>query len=269
MVTSISRKRQVANIFKFLLKEPLLNSERLEPIIILAGRRTGSTLLSSYLGSLPSIHSQGELLNPDIYPFLGLFSRIPVGKQLALLYLKSSSLNSPSCVPSFKLIFEHLEMLSISLEDLQEAFPLAKFIIVYRHSLLESYVSLLKARKTREWFSTKADLEKEDFRFTLDANDFLDFCKDAKSKYKKCGSAGITKNSVVIEYQELASNPKALFQEKLCPFLGIEFQPIKTSLKKQSKGSISTLITNFDEIHKVLENQITSIDFDHKSGTFM
>lgn len=249
-------------------KALLFRSENLKPVIVLSCPRTGSTLLSSYLGSLEKIEIQGEILNPNIYPFFEFLAKTPFSRQIALLKLKLSAAKNSSKIQSYKLTFGHLNRLKLSLEDLQKTFPSARFIAIYRHSLLDSYISLIRAKKRQEWFTTKSNSNFNENKFLVKKNEFLEFCHKTKTNYKTCNLVDLTDRILILEYQELCDAPQAIFKEKICPFLGVKYKPVQTSLKKQITCSAMDLIANSDEIREILNDRIEFLEFNPDRGGF-
>lgn len=234
-------------------------------VIILCSPRTGSTLLSSYLNSLKAFRSYGEVLNPQIYPFFGKITNFPYKRFLALLKIRFILSQGNSSV---KLIFSQLEKLGIDLGDLQTSFPSARFLIIYRKSLLDCYISSLRAQETREWSSKSNNVEPPNATFQIDKDAFLNFCHQVKSAYLKCNSESLLTRSLVIEYEELAADPQNLFAREICPFLDVSYVPVKSRLRKQIQTPLSQLIENFDEMSDLLSSKDTLLHFDRDNREF-
>ena len=135
----------------------------------------------------------------------------------------------------------------MTLDDVVNYFPNAKFIILYRKSLLEQFVSLKIAEKTDRWEWTRDFVLPESLR--VDVGEFMEFCRRTKEFYEKVARAPWIRNcSLVLEYEELISDPQKIFDSKIFPFLGLPSHPVSTSMVKQNTKSMETIVENFEEV---------------------
>jgi len=221
---------------------------------------------STYLDSINSFKSYGEILNPEIYPFFQKVANLPFKKSLALFKAKSILREHNS---SIKLIFQQLDYLKITLEDLLTHFPSAKFIVIYREHLINSYISYLRAKVTQEWNSRfPKNTVSEKLSFCVDRDDFLQFCDRARAAYSQCHIGGFWGRSVVINYECLVDQPQRLFDDTIFPFLGAAATPINSPLTKQITTPLSELIENFDAVKDMLELPEVRLQFDETTQRF-
>lgn len=236
-----------------------------QAVIVLCAPRTGSTLLSSYLDGLHGLKSYGEILNPETYPFFGDSVKFPFKGQLALFKIQSTLAETRG---SIKLIFGHLERIGLTPRDVQSRFPSAHYIVLYRRSLIDAYISLLKAQKTQTWASKSKASASQRFSVHLDEEDFKAFCQRAKRLYMNCNFELLLQRAIVLEYQALSAHPQLIFEKTICPFLDIPYRPVQSSLKKQIEVPLAQTIENFDEVQPLFNASEAVLNFDLEAGGF-
>ena len=140
--TKLVRKRSVHHARIFFTYH--LKKEAKEPVFVLAARRTGSNLLLSYLNSVPGVSFALEILNESTY--YGIRSQF-VSKNAVLRHVAYSLNACENKVCGTKILKTQLETHRIGMDDLTRCFPNARFIILYRKSLVDQFVSLKIAEK--------------------------------------------------------------------------------------------------------------------------
>lgn len=256
----------MVKLIRFLLRGFSNKEVEGDAIIILSSGRSGSTLLSSYLNSLKSIKSHGEILNPEVYPSNQLIDKLPFFETMTLARIKAFLNSEINCIDAVKIIFGQLR--NISLERLYKNFPKVKFIILYRANLLETYVSLLRARKTQEWFTKDDKSETNDDRFLVRKDELLEFCRRLKGRHINLNETLLLSNALVVSYKELSNNPETLFSKKICPYLNIKYKPVRSALKKQMRKPLREAIENFHEIEGLINSPAAILNFDDTSKRF-
>ena len=215
-----------------------------EPVFIITVRRTGSNLLLEYLNSIPGVSFAPEVLNKSM--FYGLRAR-HVSKAAALRHIRHSINDCAHRICGGKLVKVHLDAHRITLEDLKKSFPQARFIILYRESLLEQFVSLKIAETTNRWQST--DTLTLHAPIHVDKGELEEYCKKMKAFYEEILEKTWLENcSLVLGYEELAANVQKTFDEKIFPFLGLPVSRVNCRLKKQNTRRLSETIDNYNEI---------------------
>jgi hypothetical protein len=259
-------KRQ-PNLLQLFLTSLWSNSDDQKGIIVLGFARTGSSLLLSYLDNLlEHSNNYGEVINPEIYPVLKKISKLPFSfKKYLALFKIQNALREEGLV---KLLINHLERFEITPNDLHTHFPLAKFIIIYRSSLIDCYISWLRAKKTGEWFTIKDAVNAKGINLSIKKDEFINFCQKVKKSYIDYNLSALLEHSLVIEYEKLAYFPQEIFQTEICPFLNIDYQPVISHLKKQITEPLSNLITNFEEITQLIDSKNIRLEFDRHSKNF-
>ena len=247
--TKLVRKRS-AHRFKIFLKYHL-KKESKEPVFIITTRRTGSNLLLDYLNSIPNVFFAGEVLNRDMA--YGLRGRL-ITKRSVLRHIAHSINNCEHKICGAKFVKVHLDIHNIGIADLKKLFPNARFIVLYRQSLLEQFVSLKIAEITDTWHW------KESFALPpsihVSVPEFKEFCKQIKRFYGEVFESDLLNNcSTVISYEELQTDPQKVSNETIFPFLGLRPCAVSTNLKKQNTKPLSEIVENYEEVAGFIEDQ--------------
>lgn len=133
-------------------------------LFILSSLRSGSSLLASYLESTQQVAWKGEILhqhNPANKTTRWLRHVPPLRRQrafsIARRVLHKERLNLS--LRAAKLHREHMERCQIRLEHVEQAFPTAQYILIYRESILAQFVSLKVARASQRFSRRKSDAD--------------------------------------------------------------------------------------------------------------
>ena len=122
-------------------------------IFVLATPRSGSNLLIDYLNRMPGVYSLTEVLSAWL-PTGPWKCHTPPAAAIRHLRYSLQTLKTPA--RGCKVMLEELDYCRLTVDTLAEAFPESKFLILYRQSLAQQYVSLradLAARPER-WTET-------------------------------------------------------------------------------------------------------------------
>jgi len=212
-----------------------------DPLFVLAPMgRSGSHLLVSYLDSLPSVAMVGEALNPN--ESFGIRRRM-VGRRRALRHLAAVLGRLDGPVRGVKIIGHQLEQRRLRVADLNQRFPRARYIVIYRQALLEQYVSMLVARATGVW-SSKGGVF--DGHVQVNPSDFQVFAREHKERQLEL-TKDLTSH-VTIAYEELRADPEGVFADVVCPFLGMRYSQISTGLNKRVDRPLHDVITNWADV---------------------
>lgn len=215
---------------------------------ILCAPRTGSTLLTSYLNCHPAVFFETELLS-QTHP-KGLRSRW-TSKSAAFNHLRHvlNYLDHPIC--GAKLMFPHFQMRGISLSELQNEFPKAQWLVLYRRNILDQYLSHKIAWNTALWTQRRGTNRPslENIRVRLNAKHALEYRDWVLSSYQETlDTEGICKRSIWISYEDLVADSQKLLNGVIFPFLGVNPCQTRTSLTKQNIWNYPELISNYEEI---------------------
>ena len=225
----------------------------ISPLFVIAGARSGSTLLLSNLRSLPEFSVTGEILNPWI--FYGIRRRM-ISRGTVIRHIKYS-LNSPdSLMPVAKILFEHLNLFHLTIDDLHAAFPAARFIVLYRRALGQQFVSYVRARESDQWWHV-SESELDETAVHVDPEELRRYCADTKRFYADLGERDwLRRLGIALAYEDLVADPDGFFRDVLCPFLEIPACKVETRLKKQATGTLPEMVSNFEEVREALSEEL-------------
>ena len=216
-------------------------------LLVVGAGRSGTSLLTSYLHSLPDVSMRGEVLNP----------RTPQGRKAthrgaARRHIRVSLNSQPGLVGGVKITLQQLRLHGLTTRDLFDLFPNPKFLVIYRRSLAEQYVSHQIARRTGSWqLTTAAARPKEVVR--VNPNDFVRFCAEIREGYEWFLTHQFVRDrALVVRYEELVEDSDTLFREGICPFLRIEHHPVSTGFRRQNPYPLREKVENFAQVRELL-----------------
>ena len=247
--TKLLRKRTWYR-FRIFLKYYFHRSEK-EPVFVVAKRRSGSNLCLSYLNSAPSLNFYPpEPLNPQMY--YGIREE-NISKKTVLNHLAYTLNDNPKKICGFKMLFIRLLKHRLTLDDIRGRFPGAKFLILYRRSLLEQFVSLKIAEATDRWQWSRDFVLPETLK--VDPAEFKEFCVETRQFYEKILQfPWIRTCAQVIGYEDLAADPQRVFDTKVFPFLGVPSFPVSTTMVKQNTRPLEALVENFEQVRRLAKD---------------
>lgn len=223
------------------------NREDRQAVFIIATRRSGSNLLTGYLNSIPGVTIGPEILNSSMY--YGLRERF-ISKRAVLRHIRHSLNAYRKRICGAKLLAVQMEHYGITMEDLKRHFPNARFIVLYRKSLLDQFISLKIAERTDCWQQLYGETVPEPLSsIAVNTEEFKAFAEFVPKFY-----AGIFANewmkerSVCVSYEELKDDAQRVFQEKIFGFLGTTRPILLSRYIKQNRRPVSEVVRNFDEI---------------------
>ncbi len=253
--TKLIRKRS-AYRFKIFLKYHLNRKEK-ESVFIIATRRTGSNLLLDYLNSIPNVSFAPEILNKSMA--YGIRRRL-ISKKAVLRHIDYSINNCKYKTCGTKLIMAHLEYHQITLEDLKHRFPKARFIILYRRSILDQFISLKIAEATDTWHWTDQFCLPSSIRVRVPT--LLDYCRKIKGFYETLFShEWLKERSIVLSYEALVESPQEIFKQTVFPFLGLSDSRIAAAAKKQNTKALHEIVQNHKELVRWIKDPLTTQDY--------
>ena len=236
-------------IKQLLLWIPFLNRS----FVILSSGRSGSTLLIQLLNCHPKIACKGELLNRNYlqeHNLRGASSHTLVNYILASLIPPKIWLS----YTGFKLFNEQLEFCNLHLKDLLTALFWPRMIILYRESILETYISLEIAFKTDVWYSEGSGTNET---VKIDWQNFEDYVMTERARWKRSMvdiSAYSDCQVLFVSYEELTGDRNKVMN-KTFNFLNIEMCHVEATSKKQNPLPLKEKIINYKQIEqKMLQN---------------
>ena len=220
---------------------------RTVPIFVICVPRSGSTLLHS----LFNVHDHIQCYSEVFEPKYALHPTVLPNKQAVFTYLQRivDSANTPyvSCKVFLRDLLKH----SVSVSDLKNVFPGAKFIVLYRENALEQFFSYKFADATLAWIAEQETTAHREQQITIDIDEFYTYRDNKVRQYKQVlQDLEAMTESVLITYQNLISDYETVLKQKVWPYLGLQFQPIPTKYlsKKQFKKPLEKHVQNFSEV---------------------
>lgn len=211
-------------------------------LIVLSAGRSGSSLLVNYLNSNRQIHCHGEVLNSGhkIYGTTEGKKREELIRHVASFFQKRDVIYVGA-----KFLTHQFDELDITISDVLEVLRRPKVIVLYRRSLLETYVSLMIAQETDTWYSTDVI---NNVSVTLDLAQFHEFAEVQRRRWED-SMREVSKlcSFAYVSYEELVSSPGATV-DGIFSFLNIPPATIHSESIKQNPGSLRRKISNYDSL---------------------
>jgi LPS sulfotransferase NodH len=234
-------------------------------VFIITCPRTGSNLLGGYLASLPDVQVFYEIFNHRLVDGLLPF-RYP--RSVIYHHIKLLSAGARKKISVMKIFFRDLELKGLSIIDLKQAFPQAKWIVLYRESLAEQYVSDMTAQRTGVWSryvkpypaGQPAD-PPSDPQIQVNPQDFQQYCGKIRKWYAEIAQAGITaQQRMDLAYEELVSISPSDLGQHLASFLGVPPRPVNSWTLKQSLLPLPARVANWPEVEELLSSALARFD---------
>jgi len=219
--------------------------------LILGEARTGTNLLASYLRSHPDVGVCGEILNPTDPSGI----RLRLRTTRAVIRHIEVSLRSLglTCCGAQTHIY-HFILHRLPIDTLCTAMPDLKFLVIYRKSLAEQYVSWKLAKTTGKWVGTSDESIYRD-RVVVDPNEFMSYCANLRQRYELLTeSVQLRSRAISFCYEQLTAEPQSVCEKLIFPFLGLPKVSVYTKLKKQNTRALSEVVVNYQEVKDLLES---------------
>lgn len=220
--------------------------------LILCNPRSGSSLLSSYLHCHPHINVHDELLNADT-------QNLPT-EPLSILQQLDDELSTcyPGTVECFKVHVSQLVATNIDPLEFIRRLNLAFVVVVWRRSLLDSFVSLKIAEATNCWYSETSDSKV--YQIHVAEDEFNRFCDETREHWRNMiERIGNHVNFILIEYSSLNQYPDSSVAPvfRAC---GLQNVPVETAMKKQNPVDPAAKISNWLSLSRTAVNEELHID---------
>ena len=222
--------------------------------VILSSGRSGSTLLIQLLNCHPKVACKGELLNRN---FLQEHNLHGASSHTLVNYILASLIPPKIWLPytGFKLFNEQLEFCNLCLKDLLTALFKPRMIILFRESILETYISLEIAFKTGVWYSEGSGTNE---KTKIDWQKFEDYAMTERARWKRSmvdTSAYSDCEVLFVSYEELMGDRNKMMN-KIFHFLNIEMCHVEAASKKQNPLPLREKIINYKQIEqKMLQSR--------------
>jgi len=215
-----------------------------QPLFVIATPRSGSNLLIDYLNRLPGVQSHWEILNWG----LPIAPSRRASTREALQHIRYSLHTLEAPIRGCKIFLDHLANYRLTLDDLDAAFPQAKYIILYRQSLIEQFASLELARMTKQWSLTEGQQPVRAPIF-MEPAALRKYCDHVRRGYQDLlANRWLAERAVLVSYEELTRDPERWLAGEICRLLEVPPTRCETNLKKQNPQPLAERIANFSEI---------------------
>jgi hypothetical protein len=208
--------------------------------------RTGSYLFLDYLGQL--MPTLGEVLNQNTHQGLRRSAR----RSVALRHIGSSLVRVSPDLVACKLILGQMAMHDISFADLGREFPTSQYILIYRRSILDQYLSREIARRTRRWHSKGTPFSGT---ILLDRDAAIGYIAEYRKTHHHLSN--IIPDALPVAYEDLVTDPQLVFRRDVCPFLRINYRPVETHLRKRVRRSPNEVVENWIEVADLVSEAVT------------
>ena len=224
-----------------------------QPLFIIATPRSGSTLLLSYLNQQPDVAMNGELLNAGL-PIGPRRDCLPPAK--AIRHIRFCLQEKKAPIRGCKLFFDHLANCRLHMDQLNEAFPQARYIILYRESLAEQFISLQLAIATSQWV-LHPNQDRRQAELVVKPSELRAYCDEVRREYRELlDCQWLAGRSVLLSYEELTADPGWWFRDQICPLLNVPFVAPQARLCKQNNRPLARQVSNYREVAELLHGPL-------------
>ena len=224
-----------------------------QAVFILATCRSGSNLLLDYLRKLPGVAGHSEVLCPllPIGPTCGRLS-----PRQAIRHIRLSLQTQPAPIRGCKLMLHQLANCGVTLADLDRAFPDAKYLVLYRESLAEQFVSQKLAEATQQWLLLPGQ-QQQQARVVIEPAELHSYCDGIRAAYGEVLShPGLSARSAVLSYEALTSDPADCLRQSICPLLNLPASDLRTQLRKQNTLGLVESVANYPQVAALLASPL-------------
>jgi LPS sulfotransferase NodH len=170
----------------------------------------------------------------------------------AIRHIRLSFQAEKGAIRGCKLMLYQLAGANLKLDRLNEEFPAAKYIVLYRQNLAEQFVSHLKSTATRQ-FTLRSGESRRDTQVKVDPAALRDYCERTRQGYRDVlAHAWLRERGALLSYEELVARPNGMLRRLICPLLGVPPVPAQTRLVKQNDKPLEVCISNYAEVADML-----------------
>jgi LPS sulfotransferase NodH len=155
-----------------------------------------------------------------------------------------------------KLMLDHLTVHQLTVDDLRDEFPDSRFLIIYRRSLAEQFVSREMAIATNQWYLW-AGQERKQAQVFVDSDALRKYCAATRQAYADLMTRRwLPERSELISYEELATDPTNCLKGRICPLLGLPACEPRTILCKQGTTPLAERVANYRQVAALLASPL-------------
>ncbi len=211
--------------------------------LVISSARSGSSLFANYLSSHHDVKYWGEILNTEssINPMVDSLNRDDL-----LSYVESIMVCRDAEWVGAKIHTHQLHELPISLSDILKGLNNPKILVIYRKSMLDTYVSLRIALKNNLWYST-AVVNSEQVH--VDWSHFEKYAQRERSRWADCLGVleALQCPTLVLSYERLIADTQRAM-DVVFSFLGLNPVPVESESVRQNPSPVGEKISNWNEL---------------------
>jgi LPS sulfotransferase NodH len=224
-----------------------------QPLFLIATCRSGSNLLMSYLAQQPGVAMLSEVLS----------SQLPIGPSrdcippaTAISHIRYCLQGEKTAVRGCKLMLYQLANCRLTLDDVHTAFPTARYIVLYRQTLAEQFVSHQQALRTHQYLLAAGE-EAKNSEIVINAGELRRYCDETRRGYcEVLKHSWLADRAVLLSYEELTADAGHWLQTQICPLLGVGYKRPKTNLRKQNTQPLADCVANYREVSALLHSPL-------------
>ncbi len=221
------------------------------PFLILGEARTGTNLLADLLRSHPKVSVAGEILNP--YNPEGI--RLSLRPAAVLRHIRRALRALDGECRGAQTHIQHFRLHGIPIEMLCGELPEIRFIVIYRRSLAEQFVSWKLAKQSGRWVGN-SDSAVHKTRCIVEPQEFQAWCANVRDRFAEVTNcSALWERSISIAYEDIATSPQSILAERVFPFLGVEPISVQTRLRKQNPRPLNQCVENYREVADLLNRE--------------
>ena len=233
--------------------------------VILSLKRSGSTFLVSSLNTHEEIICTGEIFKEtrpsniimpeysyDLTKKESLGSRLKhfTSKPKLVKFHLDKIYSSTEKSLGFKLMPRQIKRYPSSIEYIiQQNIPA---VLLIRKNYLERLISIQKAAKTKVFISSISTNKDQATTIELNPKTIIQTFDQMDQETELMKSYAAKTKSIAINYEDLTMNTPEKTQLEILDFIGVSKIPLTSNLKKLIKKPMSEVVTNFDEIQKII-----------------
>lgn len=224
-----------------------------QPLFVLATHRSGSNLLLDYLNRLPGVECHSEIL---CRWFLTGPAWFQVGLRATVRHIRLSLHTLRTPIRGCKLMLDQLIASRLPLDHLHAAFPTARYIVLYRQSLAEQFVSKLAALATDQW-KLHHEHERKLARVRVEPQLLRTYCERERRRYQDVVQhPWLPERALLLSYEELVADPARRLADDICPLLGVPPAEPQSLLIKQNNLPLAERVENYREVAALLNSPL-------------
>ena len=239
------RMREILKSIKITLlyiADNLFGKSSYKKFVIIANPRTGSNLLKYLLDDHNDIRAHKEMF------------RFLYGKTCRQIYHTVYPKKSLKKVVGFKIFYHHpRNTKDREVWKLLQNDTTIKIIHLQRKNFLKSRISRLIANKNLLWISiSRRQNNINSKKVYIDINKLFERYEYTKKCINRINAEFKNHSILNLTYEELNTDQE-MAMKKVFDFLGVSYQKVTCSLKKQNTERIEDLVSNFSELSRALE----------------